>query len=118
MLGEANKMRDRKLRRRLLDVAKIGCAFAPNQRISGSMLTAEVHGMSPTDMGFEDEAHKRTLLRELVSLGYLQEFDSRRKRSDGRDLDHLEYGITELGTKLLLGAVQASVLVEDERNLD
>ncbi len=118
MLEEAKKTRDMKLRRRLLDVAKIANGLAPNQRLSATMLVSEVHGLSPLGMGIEDETHARTLLGELVSLGLLQQFDSRRKRTDARDLDHLEYGITAAGIELLMGARPAHPMVDDERLLE
>jgi hypothetical protein len=105
--------RDRRLRRRLLFVAKLAMGHGFTQEISGRALVSNATAGAAEQ--FEDDAHAITLLRELCSYGFLSERDTRTHRGQRQGLEMLSYRITGAGLALLNESHPAHPDIDDER---
>jgi hypothetical protein len=114
----AARRRDRRLRRRIINLLKFVLPVSPSGGMSGRAIVDEVSGVEPEDQRFEDDSHAITLLRELVAKKLITESDRRTHRGQRFGLDLLSYKITDLGLALWNESIPADADIDDERNLD
>ncbi len=111
----ANRKRDQRLRRRLLQVLDAAKVRPESGWVSGRFVYDVVDGALPGGQAFESDDHFTALARDLVSSGYAEERDDRRYRWQRPALDTTSYRITAKGTLLLAEELPVDGLVEDER---
>lgn len=107
------QLRDRRIRRRLLDVLHASRAYGDG-RVSGGMLH-ECAQAGPAGEQPEDEAHTLRLLRDLVLGQYAVEHDTRRYRHERLELASLAFAVTAKGAALAEEAIAADPLIHDRR---
>jgi hypothetical protein len=95
----ANRRRDRRLRRRLLETlhdARIG----PKGGLNGRFLRDVVAGTVPSSQGFEDDDHTMGLIRDLVNKDYVTEEREPMRRGQRFGIDFMFLKITAKGSSL------------------
>ena len=112
---QANRKRDLRLRKRILQLLDAAKVRPDSGWASGRFIYDLVDGALPGGQKFEDDAHARGLLRDLVGAGYVQERDDRTRRWQPAGLDWTSYRITNRGTALVAEAIDPDPLVEDDR---
>ena len=114
-----DKKRDARLRRKLLFVLYLARANSPTGFISGRRLVDDAGGLAARDCGFESDDHALALARDLCNAGYATEKPlGYLRRGERFGLDHCQFAITSIGTKLHLEQMPPDVLVDDERISD
>ncbi len=114
-IDQAEHRRDKRLRKRLLQVLN-AARIRPEQGWAGGRFIFDVvDGALPGGQRFEGDDHLLGLMRDLVAAGYVEERDDRTRVWHPHTLDYLSYRITNLGTALVLEAIDPDPLVEDSR---
>ena len=111
----ANRKRDQRLRRRLLQVMDAAKVRPESGWVSGRFVFDIVDGALPGGQCFTDDDHFAALMRDLISSGYVEERDDRYYRWQRQTIDFTSYRITAKGTLLLVEELPVDPLVEDER---
>ena len=114
-IDQAEHRRDRRLRKRLLQVLNAARVRPEAGWASGRFISDIVDGALPGGERFESDAHVLGLMRDLISADYVEERDDRTRDWQRYGLDYVSYRITHHGTALLHEAVDPDPLVEDER---
>src|SRR5688572_6533398 len=114
-LDQANRRRDLRLRRRILQLLDAAKVRPDSGWASGRFVFDLVDGALPGGQQFEDDHHALALLRDLISAGYVQERDDRTRKWQKAGLDWTSYRITSRGTALVNQAIEPDPLVEDDR---
>ena len=111
----ANRKRDQRLRRRLLQVMDAAKVRPESGWVSGRFVYDVVDGALPGAQEFEGDDHFAALARDLISAGYVEERDDRLYRWQRQSIDLTSYRITAEGTRLLAEELPVDPLVEDPR---
>ena len=111
----ANKRRDQRLRKRLLQVLDAAKVRPESGWVSGRFVYDVVDGALPGGQEFEGDDHFAALARDLISSGYVEERDDRRYEWQRQSLETTSYRITAKGTLLLVEELPVDALVEDAR---
>jgi hypothetical protein len=111
----AEHRRDQRLRKRLLQVLNAARVRPEFGWANGRFIFDIVDGAVPGGQRFESDEHMLGLMRDLVAGGYVEERDDRTHTWQAYGLDHLSYRVTNLGTALVLEAIDPDPLVEDTR---
>jgi hypothetical protein len=114
---QAEHKRDRRLRKRLLQVLNAARVRPESGWAGGRFISDVVDGALPGGQTFDSDEHVLGLIRDLVAGGYVDERDDRTRVWQKPGLDLVSYRITNLGTALVLEAVDPDPLVEDSRLL-
>lgn len=115
MTEELKNTRDRKLRRKLLWIARMAMPLSPSGDISGELLVSQVSELMRGAGGFEDDSHAVRLLCELSTCGLLIERDGRRRKSESRTLENRYYRLSPDGLMLMADGSPPHPLVDDDR---
>ena len=111
----ANRRRDQRLRKRLLQVLDAAKVRPESGWATGRFLYDVVDGALPGGQEFESDDHFAALVRDLIASGYVEERDDRKYRWQRQTIDATSYRVTAKGTLLLVEELPADGLVEDER---
>ena len=111
----ANRKRDQRLRRRLLQVMDAAKVRPESSWVSGRFVFDVVDGALPGGQQFDSDDHFAALVRDLISAGYVEERDDRYYQWQRQSIDSTSYRITAKGTLLLVDELPVDPLVEDER---
>jgi hypothetical protein len=114
-LDQANRKRDLRLRKRILQLLDAAKVRPESGWASGRFIYDLVDGALPGGQRFDGDDHALGLLRDLISAGYVEERDDRTRRWQTAGLDWTSYRITSEGTALITQAVDPNPLVEDDR---
>src|SRR4051794_27369227 len=114
-LDQAEHRRDRRLRKRLLQVLHAARVRPEFGWASGRFVYDVVDGAAPGGQRFESDDHLLGLMRALIAAGYVEERDDRTRDWEPCGLDYVSYRITNHGSALVLEAVDPDPLVEDDR---
>jgi len=115
MTEDLKKDRDRKLRRKLLWIARLAMPLSTNSEVSGELLMSQVNELMSGAGGFEDDEHCVRLLCELMTCGLLIERDDRRRKGERQTLENRYYKISPEGLMLMSEAARPHPLVDDDR---
>jgi hypothetical protein len=113
-LDSANRKRDRRLRRRLLQALQ-GARVGPKGGLHARTLAEHVDHMSPPAEQFEGDGHVLGLLRDLENKGLATLKDERQRTWQRYGLDYLLVRITDRGSMLLNETAGPDPDVEDDR---
>ena len=106
---KGREARDRRLRRAMLDALQA----SRGQRLAG------IRGRMLVDVmpagGVEDDAHAMGLIRDLVNKGLADAKDLTIRRGQTYGPDYVFVSITDRGSRLLRGGIEADPDVDDER---
>ena len=111
----ANRKRDKRLRRKLLNTLKLSRAHSPSGYLGGETLRDLVDGVMARDQRFEDERHALELMLDLVNGGYAERKNLTRRRNEQFGLRHVELRITDKGLKLWSEEIPPDPLIDDDR---
>ena len=111
----ANRRRDQRLRKRLLQVLDAAKVRPESGWASGRFIYDVVDGALPGGQEFDGDDHFAALTRDLISAGYVEERDDRRYEWQRQSPDTTSYRITAKGTLLLVEELPVDPLVEDTR---
>ena len=111
----ADRKRDQRLRKRILQVMDAAKVRPESGWVSGRFVFDIVDGALPGGQCFTDDDHFAALVRDLISSGYVEERDDRYYRWQRQTIDFTSYRITAKGTLLLVEELPVDPLVEDER---
>ena len=111
----ADKRRDQRLRKRLLQVLDAAKVRPESGWASGRFIYDIVDGALPGGQMFDGDDHFAALTRDLISAGYVEERDDRRYTWQRQSIDLTSYRITAKGTLLLAEELPVDPLVEDAR---
>ena len=111
----AERLRDLRLRRRILQVLHAARVRPEFGWAGGRFIYDIVDGALPGGQRFNGDEHMLGLMRDLVAGGYVEERDDRTRNWQSLGVDYISYRITNLGTALVLEAVDPDPLVEDTR---
>jgi hypothetical protein len=111
----ANRRRDQRLRKRLLQVLDAAKVRPESGWAGGRFLYDVVDGALPGGQEFESDDHFAALMRDLIASGYVEERDDRRYQWQRQTIDATSYRVTAKGTLLLVEELPADPLVEDAR---
>ena len=111
----ANRKRDQRLSKRLLQVMDAAKIRPESGWASGRFIYDVVDGALPGGQEFESDDHFAALMRDLISSGYVEERDDRRYQWQRQTIDATSYRITAKGTLLLAEELPVDPLVEDAR---
>ena len=111
---EANRRKDKRLRRRLLAVLDASRSQTAGGWVGGRFLFEMVDAAFPGG-AFDGDRHAANLLHDLVAGGYAEHRDDRRYTWQREGLDHGSYRVTAKGTSLLAEEVPVDGLIEDAR---
>ena len=114
-IDRAEHRRDRRLRRRVLQVLGAARVRPEFGWATGRFVYDLVDGALPGGETFDGDDHLLALVRDLASAGYLQERDDRRYEWQQPGLDTTSYRITHHGTALLAECIDPDPLIEDPR---
>ena len=114
-LEHAERKRDLRLRRRVLQVLHAARVRPEQGWLSGRFVIDVITGATPGGQGFLDDAHAAGLLRDLVSGAHIEQRDDRRWTYQPATLDLTSYRITHRGTSLVEEHIEPDPLVEDAR---
>ena len=114
-IDHAEHKRDLRLRKRCLQILHAARVRPESGWMTGRFVYDCVDGALPGGQRFESDEHLLGLLRDLISAGYVEERDDRTREWQHPSLDWTSYRITNLGTALVLEAVDPDPLVEDSR---
>ena len=114
-IDQAEHKRDRRLRKRLLQVLNAARVRPDRGWAGGRFIFDIVDGAIPGGQRFESDEHMLGLMRDLIAGGYVEERDDRAYTWQAQGVDYVSYRITNLGTALVLEAVDPDPLVEDSR---
>lgn len=114
-IDTANRKRDRRLRRRLLQVMDAAKVRPEYGWVSGRFVFDIVDGAIPGGQCFESDDHFAALMRDLISSAYVEERDDRLYEWQRQTIDATSYRITARGTLLLAEGAPVDPLVEDAR---
>ena len=114
-IDRAEHRRDRRLRKRLLQVLHAARVRPEFGWASGRFLFDLVDGALPGGQRFDSDAHLLGLMRDLIAAGYAEERDDRTRDWERYGLDTLSFRITSHGTALVVEAADPDPLVEDDR---
>src|SRR3954469_13864863 len=98
----ANRRRDQRLRRRLLQVLDAAKVRPESGWASGRFIYDVVDGALPGGQEFESDDHFAALLRDLIAAGYVEERGHRRYQWQRPSIDFTSYRVTAKGTLLLV----------------
>jgi hypothetical protein len=112
---QAEHKRDRRLRKRLLQVLNAAKVRPDRGWAGGRFIFDIVDGAIPGGQRFDSDEHMLGLMRDLIAGGYVEERDDRAYTWQGHGVDYVSYRVTSLGTALVLEAVDPDPLVEDSR---
>jgi hypothetical protein len=98
---EANRERDRRLRRLLLESLEHAKRYFPGGLLDGVTTADTASGGLREAQRFEDEGHALSLLRDLENKGLVEIRPGVRRRGEREGLKHLTLKITARGTSLL-----------------
>jgi len=114
-IDRAEHRRDRRLRRRVLQVLGAARVRPEFGWATGRFVFDLVDGALPGGEAFGDDSHMLALARDLVSAGYVEERDDRRYEWQQPGLDTTSYRITHHGTALLAECIDPDPLIEHPR---
>src|SRR5215203_4438449 len=112
---QAEHRRDQRLRKRLLQVLNAARVRPDFGWAGGRFIYDIVDGALPGGQRFDSDEHMLGLMRDLVAGGYVEERDDRTHNWQTLGVDFISYRVTNLGTALVLEAVDPDPLVEDSR---
>jgi hypothetical protein len=117
--SEPEKIRDRKLRRMLLQQLHYVTRTAPSGDVGGETLRDYVSGqIRDPQQNFESEAHALALMRDLVNKQLASETKTTRYRGETFGLRHLRFAITAKGSSLYMGTEPVDADIDDDRVLE
>jgi hypothetical protein len=111
----ANRERDRRLRRYLLNVLHAGRNGLNGGELGGEFLRDCVNGTLAPGQTFEDDNHVISLLRDLVNKGLAEERTLQRRRGEGFYLRHVVAKVTAKGSSLINETIPPDPDIDDER---
>lgn len=111
----AQKQRDRRIRRRLLAALHQMRGNESDGWATGQFLVDAVSGYVPRDEVPSDEDHALNLLRDLVNGGYAEERDDREYIQQPFGLRYMSYRVTHKGSQLWLEYLEPDPMIEDDR---
>jgi len=112
--GPAAKLRDRRLRKRLLFVLSL-CLDSPKGGMNGRPLVMNVNEDVIDELAFEDDAHAMRLIRELVNKGLIAEERLTQRKFERFGPEFVFLRITDRGSMLLREEIPVDPDVDDER---
>lgn len=116
---EAQKARDRRLRRQLLVVMESALAHFRTGLVGGEFLRDQANSLAARDQRFENDAHCLRLCRELVNKGLAEEQTGKRQqRGEPFGLAHVAFRITDKGGRLRRQEIEVDPDVDDDRMVD
>ncbi len=116
-LEQANRQRDRRLRRAILGVLHAARVW-PSGSLGGQTILDLVNGGRATGQQIEDEPHCLGLCRDLVGKGLAVEHKTERRRTESFGLRHVSYAITAKGSSLVNETIPADPDIDDDRIVD
>src|SRR3954467_7231940 len=114
-IDQAEHKRDKRLRKRLLQVLNAARVRPEFGWASGRFIYDVVDGAIPGGQRFEGDAHMLGLMRDLIAAGYVEERDDRTYAWQTAGVDWTSYRITNHGTALVYEAIDPDPLIEDDR---
>lgn len=114
-IDRAEHRRDKRLRKRLLQVLHAARVRPEYGWASGRFVYDVVDGALPGGEQFESDEHLLGLMRDLIAAGYVEERDDRTRGWQIFGVDWVSYRITNHGTALVIEAIDPDPLVEDDR---
>jgi hypothetical protein len=117
-LDAANRMRDRRLRRRMLSTLHLSRAMSPKGGLGGRALKDLVDGVVPAGQGFESDRHALELARDLVNKGLAEESRLPMRRGQAFGLDFAFFKVTDKGSQLVNESIDPDPDIDDERIVD
>jgi hypothetical protein len=115
-LEAAAKLRDRRLRRRVLNALQLSLSQSPSGELSGRTLMEVINPIMGPGSRFEGEEHCLRICREMVAKGYCTERDARtHPKRQPFGLPWLTYKITDKGIALWNESAGPDGDVEDDR---
>jgi hypothetical protein len=110
----ANRARDRRLRKRLLNALYLSRS-SPTGFIGGRTLMDVIGAEGLNSQVFEDDAHFLSLCRDLTNKGLAVSKMEIRRRGQAFGPDYVSFAITDKGTSLWLETIPADPDIDDER---
>jgi hypothetical protein len=114
-IDQAEHRRDRRLRKRVLQVLNAARVRPEYGWAGGRFVYDVIDATLPGGQRFESDEHLLGLMRDLVAAGYVEERDDRTRDWQRPGLDVISYRITNHGTALVHEAIDPDPLVEDDR---
>ena len=114
-LNAAEKLRDERLRRAILQCVYLGSRESPTGKVSGRYLAGAAAAGLPSEWQFDDDRHALSLLRDLKDAALLNEHLGVRRIGERFTLDHASYSPTHLGGQLYREECPPVPGVYDER---
>lgn len=114
-MEQVKRQRDRRLRRRLLDVLHAARGGPSSGFISGTMLRDLYGDQSMARERCESDEHLMQLMRDLTNKGLVEGKDTRVYKREPWGLDVLEYRITATGSSLINETVTPDPDIDDAR---
>lgn len=112
----AEWQRDRRLRRRLLQVLHLARNDSPTGYLSGGVMVELINNGQPREWQIKDERHAITLLRDLVDKALATEqIVGLRSNEEEISIRNLRCRITAAGKSLLLETLPPDPDIEDGR---
>lgn len=112
---QANRQRDRRLRRRMLSTLHLSRAMSPRGGLGGRALKDLVDGVMPGGQGFEGDRHAMELARDLVNKGLAEESRLPMRRGQAFGLDFAFFKVTAKGSGLVEETVPPDADIDDDR---
>jgi len=112
---DAERKRDQRLRKRLLQVLDAAKVRPESGWASGRFIFDIVDGAIPGGQRFESDDHMLGMMRDLIGAGYCEERDDRFRKWQPYCIDFMSYRITPRGTALLAEELEIDPLIEDRR---
>src|SRR5688572_33415669 len=104
-IDQAEHKRDRRLRKRLLQVLNAAKVRPDRGWAGGRFIFDIVDGAIPAGQRFESDEHMLGLMRDLLAGGYVEERADRAYTCQAHGGDSVSYRITRLCLALVLEAV-------------
>lgn len=114
-LEQANRERDRRLRRLLLTALDGAKRHGIRGDLDGITLRDVAQAGLPDAQAFEDELHCIGLIRDLVGKSFAAEEVVNLRRGQRVGLAHLRVRITDRGSMLLRESIEPDPDIDDER---
>jgi len=114
-LAQAERERDRRMRRRLLGILHDGRANGHGGWMSAAFIRDVLFGVRPGLEGVLDDEHLVELMADLVAKDFVTSQDTREFTWQVLTLDDRQYHITALGSSLMMQSIPADPDIEDDR---
>lgn len=113
--NNANRLREARIRWRLLQTLQARRANQHGGWVTGRHLHDVVCGWFPADEQPDDEQHTLALLRDLANKGFILEEDNREDRSQPFTLTYITFKITAAGSSFVSRSLPADADIDDGR---